>query len=482
LIEQCVITKEGKSIGWASSEWLCRIFDVNSGAEAAQSVTIKDIAFPSHWANTFTAKTLIAERITADTVWECIGCKKLRVVQCTNTPVNDFSIHAPSEESTRCGLRFIDCTGGSIEIENSKLRYLTGRRRDLTGPLQRVKSLRIKDSYIMHCSSYPIIVESLTWDNSGMPRDGSGDMAISGYELKMPACSVTLRNLFFFSSIYSGSNYGYGSIDTMCRTWLCKAVMESVPVHTDIDGVIAGRIECGYQEDSAHLALNTSYTLQGQPLTLPPYHSQYLPNEPIEFKSPGTQTVQNFLTGYLCVLSGDRIDVTGGYSKYNTQHSVEASGGITAYLGHWWEDTDFDYNNKKAHPVCYIRNEKVENSTVTLRKMKMYRSWIRAVTNNLTVEGIYPFEGIGAMVAEFFGYDTVTVKNCLFKPCRGLSYSQNGSVKFSPGFIAVGKNRQIDSSVRFDSAHTVLTGTVVDTLRNGNQHSDTYPCTVAVKQ
>ena len=81
------------------------------------------------------------------------------------------------------------------------------------------------------------------------------------------------------------------------------------------------------------------------------------------------------------------------------------------------------------------------------------------------------------MVAEFFGYDTVTVKNCLFKPCRGLSYSQNGSVKFSPAFVAVGANIQTDSSVRFDSAHTVLTGTVFDTLRN-----NTYPCTVAVKQ
>ena len=140
---------------------------------------------------------------------------------------------------------------------------------------------------------------------------------------------------------------------------------------------------------------------------------------------------------------------------------------------------------------CYIRNEKTENSTVTLSSPSAWRKWIRVITNSVTLHGRSmddytpmpgdpqfndPSEAHPSGIVELYGYQNVTLKGKFFFGLTGARYG-NGPRDFLPAFVAVGANIQTDGIARFHNSLNVLTGTVFDTLRN-----NTYPCTVAVKQ
>lgn len=469
-IENCTIPDDYWDDRNGSTEmWMNRfIFDVNRESEPAQSVTIKNCRFAQYWAQQFTAQTVTVERVTAQAESWCISkAKNVRLTHFINPESKFASSH------TEQGIYLHDCDSAAVSIEDSELAFVLAYERRYNA-VSKLKSITVVDSSIDYLIGDEVITESLSWKNSRKYETHYDVIVPTGKWIRFPACSVTLERL----------NHA-DTINTLCYARLFRSVMEARPVYTDIKNVKAERIYCGYADGSNDSYNNTAYTLGGHSVSYPTLCCRL--DEEKDFKTQGTQNLFKIETKSLTVLSGDSITVKGWYS----------------YRDYWDNNASYEnveefryrtsqYNRSYISPNCncYIRNEKTENSTVTL-STSVWRKWIRVITNSVTLHGRSmddytpmpgdpqfndPSEAHPSGIVELYGYQNVTLKGKFFFGLTGARYG-NGPRDFLPAFVAVGANIQTDGIARFHNSLNVLTGTVFDTLRN-----NTYPCTVAVKK
>jgi len=115
-------------------------------------------------------------------------------------------------------IKMKNCDFGNISIKNDKSEVLKLKNVDIT-------AVTIAD---LSVSSGKVITERLSCSKEWYNDDTIGS-------LKLPACSVTMKN-------YTCRD----TIDVSCNAKDFKAIMEAVPVHTDIENVSAKTIKCGY--------------------------------------------------------------------------------------------------------------------------------------------------------------------------------------------------------------------------------------------
>ena len=445
------------------------IFDVNRESEPAQSVTVKNCRFAQYWTQQFTAQTVTVERVTAQAEgWYISKAKNVRLTHFIN-PESKFN-YSHAER----GIYLFDCDSTAVSIEDSELAFVLAYELHYNA-VSKLKSITVVDSSIDYLIGDKAITESLSWKNSRKYENHFDEIIPTGRWIQFPACSVTLERLNHTEKI-----------NTLCYAGLFRSVMEARPVYTDIKNVKAERIYCGYADGSNDSYNNTAYTLGGHSVSYPSLCCRLY--EEKDFKTQGTQNLSKIETKYLTVLSGDSITVNdwGFYRDYWDNNASYENVEEFRYR-------TSQHNQSYISPDCncYIRNEKNENSTVTLSSPSAWRKWIRVITNSVTLHGRSmddytpmpgdpqfndPSEAHPSGIVELYGYQNVTLKGKFFFGLTGARYG-NGPRDFLPAFVAVGANIQTDGIARFHNSLNVLTGTVFDTLRN-----NTYPCTVAVKK
>ena len=445
------------------------IFDVNRESEPAQSVTVKNCRFAQYWAQQFAAQTVTVERVTTQAEgWYISKAKNVRLTHFIN-PESKFNYSYASER----GIYLCDCDSTAVSIEDSELAFVLAYELHYNA-VSKLKSITVVDSSIDYLIGDKAITESLSWKNSR--KYAHYDVIVpTGKWIQFPACSVTLERL----------NHAE-KINTLCYARFFRSVMEARPVYTDIKNVKAERIYCGYADGSNDSYNNTAYTLGGHSVSYPSLCCRLY--EEKDFKTQGTQNLSRIETKYLTVLSGDSITVND-WDFYRDYWDNNASYENVEEFRYRTSQHNQSYISPDCN--CYIRNEKTENSTVTLSSPSAWRKWIRVITNSVTLHGRSmddytpmpgdpqfndPSEAHPSGIVELYGYQNVTLKGKFFFGLTGARYG-NGPRDFLPAFVAVGANIQTDGIARFHNSLNVLTGTVFDTLRN-----NTYPCTVAVKQ
>ena len=445
------------------------IFDVNRESEPAQSVTVKNCRFAQYWTQQFTAQTVTVERVTTQAESWCISkAKNVRLTHFIN-PESKFNY-----SHTEQGIYLHDCDSAAVLIEDSELAFVLAYERRYNA-VSKLKSITVVDSSIDYLIGDRVITESLSWKNSRKYENQFYEVIPTGRLIRFPACSVTLERL----------NHA-DTIKTLCYARLFRSVMEVRPVYTDIKNVKAERIYCGYADGSNDSYNNTAYTLGGHSVSYPSLCCRLY--EEKDFKTQGTQNLDRISAKYLTVLSGDSITVNNRYFYHNYWDNETSYENVEEFR---YRTSQYNQSYISPNCNCYIRNEKTENSTVTLSVTHAWRKWIRVITNSVTLQGWSmdsyipmpgdpqfndPSEAHPSGIVELYGYQNVTLKGKFFFGLTGARYG-NGPRDFLPAFVAVGANIQTDGIARFHNSLNVLTGTVFDTLRN-----NTYPCTVAVKK
>ena len=472
-IENCTIPDDywDYSNGCGSMEVNRLIFDVNRESGPAQSVTVKNCRFAQYWAQRFTAQTVTVERVTAQAEsWYISKAKNVRLTHFIN-PKGNFNYSHASER----GIYLYDCDSTAVSIEDSEMAFVVAYEWHHDA-VSKLKSITVVDSSIDYLIGDKAITESLSWKNSRKYEDHHfGNVLPTGRWIRFPACSVTLERL----------NHAE-KIDTLCYARFFRSVMEARPVYTDIKNVKAERIYCGYADGSSDSYNNTAYTLGGHSVSYPSLCCRLY--EEKDFKTQGTQNLDRISAKYLTVLSGDSITVNNRYFYHNYWDNETSYENVEEFR---YRTSQHNQSYISPDCNCYIRNEKTENSTVTLSSPSAWRKWIRVITNSVTLHGRSmddytpmpgdpqfndPSEAHPSGIVELYGYQNVTLKGKFFFGLTGARYG-NGLRDFLPAFVAVGANIQTDGIAHFHNSLNVLTGTVFDTLRN-----NTYPCTVAVKK
>jgi len=421
-------------------------FDINRNAEPAQSVTVKNCRFAKYWAQQFTTKAIIVEQVSTQCEsWCIIGSKNVRFMRFINPG------RSIGTSEVLYGALLIGSDSGAVSIDKSVIEGFIARRTRYDSA-EKLKSIAITDSYIGTLYSYDVIAESLNWENTRFYTQNAEYPEYSGRSIFFPVCSVTLQRLSFT-----------GGISTLCNASRFRQFMETIPVHTDIQNVSARSIGCGYYDGYKDYHNNMEYTLNGYTVTYPCLRCRQ--DELLDFKTPGTQSLRHIdVDSRLTVLSGDSINV----EHFRLQHPNNEE---YKYV----RSQDFGYSVSPGCG-CHIRNEKTENSTVTLSGDGSYlATWIRIITNTVTVSArIHPPAGSKGMT-ELFGYQSVKVSGFGLL-ADGARYDVNGYHGVLPGFLAVGQQIDINDKL-FNDTVVKRSGTCFDLLRN-----DTYPCVVANRQ
>ena len=119
-------------------------------------------------------------------------------------------------------IKMKNCDFGNISIKNDSSEVLKLKNVDIT-------AVTIAD---LSVSSGKVITERLSCSKAWHDDDTIGS-------LKLPACSATIKDYTFEDKV-----------DVSCNAKDFKAIMEAVPVHTEIENVEAKTLKCGYVTDT----------------------------------------------------------------------------------------------------------------------------------------------------------------------------------------------------------------------------------------
>ncbi len=279
--------------------------------------------------------------------------------------------------------------------------------------------------------------------------------------LDIPACSATIKNCHFKNSV-----------DVSCNAEYFKAVMEAVPVHTEIENVTAKTIKCGYITDSFR-AIKREYSC-------PPYmYKEGYRNifqEPVPFASGGTHSLKDVKAEDLYVSSGDSITLKGssGYQPFRLNGQLKGS---LSFFCRWSEalQANITYNAVDFSSVV-LNNETTPNSKIDIDNIYVQGEWFRARTNTLSVGKIQrDWRQTGCV--ELQGNNSLTVKDCDFRNLvpSCAYYDNKDHPSIYPSFLAVGGTVSLIGCT-FDEAFVQTgSGTCFDTHLNR-----WLQCTVAV--
>ena len=339
----------------------------------------------------------------------------------------------------------------SIRMENCSLGPILIR--NFSDEVLKLKSVDITDVTIdyLYVSSGKVITERLNCS-------GRGDKINS---LRLPACSATIKNYTFKDNV-----------DVSCNAEDFKAIMETIPVHTDIENVTAKTIKCGYITEKLR-TIKREYSC-------PPYvfkegEWKTIFAEPVPFTSGGSHTLKDVKAENLSVSSGDSITLKGS-SEYLFQLNGQLKGSLSFAL-RWNEaaQTNYTYNACDFSSVV-LNNETTPNSTIDIDNIYVQGEWFRARTNTLSVGKIQSSDQRQMGCVELQGNNSLTVTDCDFRNLVPFyAYYDKLPTEIRPSFLAVGGTVSLISCT-FDEAFVQTgSGTCFDTHLNR-----WLQCTVAV--
>ena len=338
----------------------------------------------------------------------------------------------------------------SIRIKNCTLDLVINNYSD---EVLKLKSIDITDATIVDFYvQSKVITERLNC---------SGSWGYKINSLEIPACSATIKDYTF-----------KGVVDVSCNEKDFKAIMEAVPVHTEIENVTANTIKCGYVTD-------TFRTIKRE-YTCPPYVFKEglwtkIFWEPVPFASGGSHTLKDVKAENLSVSSGDSITLKGGsgYQQFRLEGQLK---GALSTFSRWSEEqqTNITYNTTDFSSVV-LNNETTPNSKIDIDNIYVQGEWFRARTNTLSVGKIQrDWRQTGCV--ELQGNNSLTVKDCDFRNLVPFyPYYDKLPTEIRPSFLAVGGTVSL-TGCTFDEAFVqTASGTCFDAHLNS-----TFNCTAAV--
>ena len=341
-------------------------------------------------------------------------------------------------------IKMKNCDFGNISIKNDKSEVLKLKNVDIT-------AVAIAD---LSVSSGKVITERLSCSKAWYNDDTIGS-------LELPACSVTMEN-------YTCRD----TIDVSCNEKDFKAIMEAVPVHTDIENVTAKTIKCGYITGDLR-TIKREYSC-------PPYvfkegEWKTIFAEPVPFTSGGSHTLKDVKAENLSVSSGDSITL-----KVSSEYLFPLNGqlkGSLSFALRWNEaaQTNYTYNACDFSSVV-LNNETTPNSTIDIDNIYVQGEWFRARTNTLSVGKIQSSDQRQMGCVELQGNNSLTVKDCDFRNLVPFyAYYDKRPTEIRPSFLAVGGTVSLTGCTFDESFVQVGSGTCFDTHLNS-----TFNCTAAV--
>ena len=332
---------------------------------------------------------------------------------------------------------------GNISIENYKSEVLKLKSVDIT-------DVTIADLYV---SRGEVITERLNCSKPGYEDEINS--------LRLPACSATIKDYTFKDNV-----------DVSCNARDFKAIMETIPVHTEIENVTAKTIKCGYITDSFR-TIKREYTCPPYVFKTSDWKKIYV--EPVPFASGGSHTLKDVKAENLYVSSGDSITLKGGsgYQPFRLEGQLK---GTLSFVMRWNEEiqTDVVYNACDFSSVV-LNNETTPNSKIDIDNIYVQGEWFRARTNTLSVRKILPaWLQLGCI--ELQGHSSVTVTDCDFRNLVPFyAYYDKRPTEIRPSFLAVGGTVSLTGCTFDESFVQVASGTCFDTHLNS-----TFNCTAAV--
>ena len=351
--------------------------------------------------------------------------------------------HMSLTPAASASIRIKNCNLGNILIENYSSEVLKLKSVDIT-------AVTIADLYVYRGK---VITERL---NCSKP-----DSVDKINSLRLPACSVTMKN-------YTCRD----TIDVSCNEKDFKAIMEAVPVHTDIENVTAKTIKCGYVTD-------TFRTIKRE-CSCPPYvlkeGYRNIFNEPVPFASGGSHSLKDVEAENLYVSSGDSITLKGGsgYQPFRLKGQLKGS---LSFFGRWSEEqqTNIIYNALDFSSVV-LNNETTPNSKIDIDNIYVEGEWFRARTKTLSARKILPvWYQMGCL--ELQGHSSVTAADCNFRDLvpSYAYYDNQDHPQIYPSLLAIGGTVSLTGCTFDESFVQVGSGTCFDTHLNS-----TFNCTAAV--
>lgn len=346
-------------------------------------------------------------------------------------------------------IKLSPAASASVEIEECRIGSIIIR--NTQNGVLKLKKVNITDSTVKNVNTEPSVITErfLSWRNYAMST------------LKLPACSVRMNRSYFT-----------GEVDVSCNAKDFKAIMETVPVHTDIENVSAKTIKCGYITEDLR-TIKREYSC-------PPYvfkEGQWMKIfwEPVPFASGGSHTLKDVKAENLYVSSGDSITLKGGsgYQPFRLEGQLK---GALSFFSRWSEEqqTNITYNTTDFSSVV-LNNETTPNSKIDIDNIYVQGEWFRARTNTLSVGKIQrDWRQTGCL--ELQGHSSVTVTDCDFRNLVPFyAYFDQRPTEIRPSFLAVGGTVSLTGCTFDESFVQVGSGTCFDTHLNS-----TFNCTVAV--
>ena len=340
-------------------------------------------------------------------------------------------------------IKMKNCAFGNISIKNDSSEVLKLKNVDIT-------AVTIAD---LSVSRGKVITERLNCSDPDY-----GDRI---HSLKLPACSATIKDYTFEDKV-----------DVSCNAKDFKAIMEAVPVHTDIENVTAKTLKCGYITEDLR-TIKREYSCPPYVLKTGDWKNIYV--EPVPFASGGSHSLKNVKAENLYVSSGDSITLKGGsgYQPFRLEGQLKGS---LSFFCRWSEEEQkkIVYNAWDFSSVV-LNNETTPNSKIDIDNIYVQGEWFRARTNTLSARNILPvWLQLGCV--ELQGHSSVTAADCNFRNLVPLYvYCDQKPTNIYPSFLAVGGTVSLTGCTFDESFVQVGSGTCFDTHRNSH-----YNCTVAV--
>lgn len=331
-----------------------------------------------------------------------------------------------------------DCRLGSITIKNTQNGVL------------KLKKVNITGSTVKYVEAEPSVITErfLSWRNYAMST------------LKLPACSVRMNRSYFT-----------GEVDVSCNAEDFKAIMETIPVHTDIENVTAKTIKCGYITEKLR-TIKREYSCPPYVFKEGDWEKIYV--EPVPFASGGSHTLKDVKAENLYVSSGDSITLkdSDGYRAFWLHGQLKGS--LSFFGRNNGDGKNVTVYNAVDFSSVVLNNETTPNSKIDIDNIYVQGEWFRARTNTLSVRNITKGFPIGCI--ELQGHSGVTVTDCDFRNLVPFyAYWDNKPTIIRPSFLAVGGTVSL-TNCTFDEAFVqVGSGTCFDTHLNS-----TFNCTAAV--
>ena len=406
--------------------------NTSSGVEPAQKVVIKN----SRCRSTVYAKDI--SLLNNEYSGAFYSFDNINLYYITGSP------HISLNPAASASIRIEYGNLGNISIDNYKSEVLKLKSVDIT-------DVTIADLYV---SRGEVITERLNCSKPGYEDEINS--------LRLPACSATIKDYTFKDNV-----------DVSCNARDFKAIMEAVPVHTEIENVTAKTIKCGYITDSFR-TIKREYTCPPYVFKKGNWTTAY--EEPVPFASGGSHYLKDVKAENLYVSSGDSITLKGGSGNRPFRLNGQLNYSLSFFC-YWSEALQMALTHKAIYDFSSVvlNNETTPNSKIDIDNIYVEEEWFRARTNTLSVGKIQRDWGQTGCL-ELQGNNSLTVKDCDFRNLVPFyAYYDKHPTEIRPSFLALGGTVSMTGCTFDETFVQTASGTCFDTHLNRS-----LQCTVAV--